>query len=193
MDIKQKNELVGRLWLWAHSIDKTKELLIIAQRAALGKNQDFQISERDEYIKKLNEFVKQQPDYKTDTIFSSQQQKFDQIYPRQFPTWGECFQIYDACIELAIIYFCQIFNFAHGEEGTASSNATRFRNEHFLAILNKVFTNNDDLEKFNKLKDVIVTARNKMIGHADANAYSIRHRTPVSTMKGPKNIWSNID
>ena len=56
-----------------------------------------------------------------------------------------------------------------------------------------MFTNNDDLEKFNKLKDVIVTARNKMIGHADANAYSIRHRTPVSTMKGPKNIWRNID
>ena len=58
MDAKTKNELVGRLWLWAHSIEKTKELLNLSRRSKIGENQSFQISERDHYIQKLNEFVK---------------------------------------------------------------------------------------------------------------------------------------
>lgn len=193
MDAKTKNELIDRLWLWAHSIEKTKELLNLSRRSKIGENQSSQISERDLYIQKLNEFVKKQPDYKPGTMLISQRQKFNEIYPRQFPTWSECVYINEACIELAIVYFCQIFNDGFGQENSASKNNKSFRNEHLTILLSKVFMNEESLNKFTKLKDIILTARDKMIGHADADAYSISHGIPISTMKAPRQIWSEID
>ena len=137
--------------------------------------------------------LKKQPDYKPGTMLISQREKFNEIYPRQFPTWSECIHVNEACIELAIVYFCQIFNEGFGQENSASQNNKSFRNEHLTIVLSKVFIDEESLNKFTKLRDIILTTRDKMIGHADADAYQISHGIPISTMKAPRQIWNEID
>ena len=110
MDENLKNELIGRLWLWVHSIERTQALLQLAFRAKIGMNQQSQEDEMDNYWQKFNEYVRAQPDYKPEIILSSQRIAFDKSFHRVFPTLPECGGIYDTCIELAIVYFCQIFN-----------------------------------------------------------------------------------
>jgi len=193
MDQKSKNEIVGRLWLWAQSISMTQQLLGLAFRANIGKNQDTQINERDNYIKNLNEFVKNQPDYKPDTIFSTQQIMFDNIYYRPYPTWNECISMHDACVELAIVYFCQILNDGYHSDNSSASNSRAFRDFHFPPILKRTFKNEDEFNKFEILKKQLTTARDKMIGHADGDSYSIQHGNPVSTIKGSVSLWREID
>lgn len=192
MDENSKKELIGRLWLWADSIVRTQGLLQLAFRANVGKYQESQKEEMDNYIKKLNEFVHAQPESKPGTIFSSQQIAFDQIFHRPFPTQIECAGIYDACIELAIMYFCQIFNSGYGNNGEAARNDKNFVNEHFNSILTNAFETKDELEKFEQIKEKILTARDKMIGHSDADSYSIHHGHPISVKKSTRS-WRDID
>lgn len=192
MDRKTKNEIVGRLWLWAQAVSMTQILLQQAARAENGKHQTFQINERDQYIKDLNKFAAEQPDYRPGTILSSQQNKFDAIYQRPFPTWMECFTLNEACIELAIVYFCQILNDGYESQGSSASNNKVFRESHLPRILDRVFEAGD-LDKFQTLKKQLTTARDKMIGHADGDSYNIFHGDPISTMKGPSSSWIDID
>jgi len=192
MDENSKKELIGRLWLWANSITRTQELLQLAFRANIGKHQESQKDEMDNYNKKLNEFVKDQPDYKPGTIIKSQQIAFDRTFHRAFPTFLECAGTYDACIELAIVYFCQIFNKGYGSIGEAAKNDKDFVYENFNAILERVFGTSEEFEKFERLKTNILTARDKMIGHSDAGSYSIQHGNQYSVMKSVRS-WRDID
>lgn len=50
-------------------------------------------------------------------------------------------------------------------------------------ILNTVFMGDSELEEFHRFRDVCLTARDQMIGHADGAAFQIEHGTPVSKMK----------
>jgi hypothetical protein len=193
MDIKTKNEIVGRLWLWSESISKTKHLLEMAFRTNIGKQDEGKLNEQEVYRNSLNEFVQQQSDYRPGIILPSHRKKFDQLHPRDFPTWLECCAIHDAFVELAIVYFCQVFNSVYSQDGEAAKSDQSFRDEHLTKILPEVFQTPKEIANFELLKNSIVNARDKVIGHSDADAYSITHASPVSIMKGPNISWRNID
>src|SRR6185436_7989328 len=108
MDAKKKNEIVGRLWLWEESLNKTKHLLEMAFRTNEGKHDKLRLHEQENYRSNLDEFCKGQSGYRPGLISPSYKKKFDEAYPRSFPTWLECCAIHDAFVELAIVYFCQL-------------------------------------------------------------------------------------
>lgn len=193
MDTKTKNELVGRLWLWSQSFSNTRHLLEMVFRANIGIQDELRLKEQDTYISKLNEFAKHQSGYKEGQTLQSHQRKFDELYPRTFPTWLECWAIHDAFVELAIVYFCQVFNSGSCREGQSAKSDKSFRNEHLTKILATVFPTNEEMVKFEFLKNSVVTARDKVIGHSDGEAYNITHSSPVSTYRGPNISWRDID
>ena len=193
MDIKTKNEIIGRLWLWRESVSKTKHLLEMSFRTIEGKQDEARLLEDETYIKKLNEFAEQQPDYQKGHMPNSHREKFNETYPRNFPTWLECCAIHDAFVELAIVYFCQMFNSGRSQDGETAKSDKNFRDEHLTNILLKVFPDNGEMNDFNLLKERIITSCDKVIGHSDGEAFSITHSSPVSIMRGPNIGWRDID
>ncbi|MBA3680872.1 MAG: hypothetical protein H0W73_06855 [Bacteroidetes bacterium] len=193
MNQKTENEQVGRLWLWANAILQTQYLLKLAFRAEEAKREKFRIDEMEDYFKRLQEFAKTQPDYKEGSTKSSHQTLFNELHSQVFPTWSECAQTYDTAIELAIIYFCQVFTSGNSLSGSVAENNKTFKDEHLSIILDRVFQTQEEKEKFGILKTKIILARDKAIGHADGTTYEIIHGSTVSTMKGPKNYWRDID
>ncbi len=193
MDTETKNEIIGRLWLWSEAVSKTKHLLEMSFRTNEGKQESFRLQEQETYAIKLKEFAKQQPDYRNDIVFPSHRKKFDEIYPRAFPTWLECCAIHDAFVELAIVYFCQLFNSGYSQHGETAKSDKSFRDEHLIKVLNKVFLTPTEMTQFESLKKTLTSARDKVIGHSDGDAYKITHSSPVSVLRGPNISWREID
>ena len=193
MDIKTKNEIVGRLWLWSESISKTKHLLDMAFRANIGKQDESRLNEQEAYRNSLNEFAQKESDYQSGIILPFHQDKFDELHPRNFPTWLECCAIHDAFVELAIVYFCQMFNSGRSQNGETAKSDDKFRNEHLKKVLEKVFPTDIEMANFDLLNQNIATVRDKVIGHSDGAAYNITHSSPVSVLRGPNISWREID
>lgn len=189
---QEEFELRGRLFLWEVAIFRTQELLALSRRSWGGKDQDNIKRQDDVYLDKFNEFRKGMLDYREGVIEHNHMIVFDMVYHRPFPTIGECFSLHGACIELAIIYFCQILNSGNSDPGVAAKNNKDFINKHFNAIVNSVLTL-EEIDKFNHLCDELRTARDKMLGHADARSFDIQHGEPISSMKLHSESWKHID
>jgi hypothetical protein len=176
MDVNLKNELIGRLWLWANSVTKTEQLLELAFRAKIGSNQETQITEMENHLKITKDFCKKE--------------EYDSLH-RIYPTQVECLATYDVCVELAIVYFSQIFNWGEKREGEIAANIKSMK-EHFSLIIPKIFKTPEELRKFEELKTQIVKVRNEMIGHSDGNGFSVTHGKFVSVLSSTNN-WRHID
>jgi hypothetical protein len=187
-----ENNITGRLMLWETAISESQSLLKLALRANCGANQNWQKQEQKEYQNKLKKFTKTRDDYQEDTINISQIKDYYEKYGRPFPYLAECFAIHNACLNLAIIYFCQIYTTGN-QNKHASENTKQFRNEHLPIILGRVFSNKEEMIKYEALVGKLNKVRNKMIGHADADALNIQHKGIVTTIGGPQNITRDID
>lgn len=193
MNETEKLELKGRLYLWHMALCETNDLL----------NQAFQLEELiskpetdEEYqvwIKPFQKFRESQEDYKVGSILASHYVKFCKLNPKPFPVITDYSKMKESNIMLAVVIFCQIFNIGHGEDSIASKNTKEFINVHMESILKKVFPNDDKLNEFNSLKKQLLTARDKMIGHADAKAFQISHGIPASSLKMYSFALENID
>jgi isopenicillin N synthase-like dioxygenase len=158
----------------------------------MGSKQEFQKVELQNYIQELNKFARTQPDYKEGTLTSTQQIKFDSIYPRPFPTFSECRATQDASVKLAIIYFCQVLTSGEGQLNVAADNSKAFKEEHWPKVLSKWSGNNVDLEeKFSSLCAQLRIVRNEALGHAQADFFNIIHGDPITTMSFSS--WQHID
>ena len=189
----EKLEVRGRLWLWELAVSQTQQLLFLAKRSKIGAEQQHIRDELNAYTKSLQDFARGRPDYKEGNLKSSVKKEFDAQHPRAFPTLIECMTIHDACIELAIVYFSQILNIGHADTGSAAKSDKIFRDQHLNAIASMVFPDQPDNDRFFDFCKQILTARNKMIGHADGEAFDIQHGTPISKMKSFRQAWEHID
>lgn len=182
-------ELKGRLWLWYSAISHAHMLLELASRSRAAINQP-NIKERDEETtRKFHEFRNTQPDNKEGEIYLNHLVLFNSIYAKEFPEITECFSMYNACIELAIIYFCQILSPGNSDPGNAAKNDKNY----LIKISENFFQSQEEINKFNNLCNELRTARDKMLGHADAKAFSIKHGEQISSMKLHSQAWKDID
>ena len=187
-----KEEITGRFMLWEMAVSEAQSCLKTAKRALEGSKQSFQKDEQKKYQEQLQEFIKTRDDYKEGTITSTQLNEYNDKYNRPFPYLAECFALHRACLNLAIIYFCQIFNTGYGNEA-AAKNTKQFREEYLDIVLQRIFPTNKEMGKFNKLLEQLMQVRDGMIGHADAGTLNIEHKEFVTTIGGPQNITRSID
>ncbi len=160
INLSVDNEILGRLYLWAQSIEKSQELFKIASKVSLKKQTDF-----EENLNSSN----------------------------QFTSWTDYSSIQDACRELAIVYFCHMFNRGDEKAGEASKNDKEFRNAHLEKLKIKIFNSQKDLDDFETFKVSVMFLRDKILAHTDALPYSISHGNPISVLKQPKENILDID
>ena len=55
-------------------------------------------------------------------------------------------------VELAIVYFCQLFNSGYSQHGETAKSDKSFRDEHLIKVLNKVFLTPTEMTQFESLK-----------------------------------------
>jgi hypothetical protein len=92
-----------------------------------------------------------------------------------FGTWIDLNDVYDNYRALAAVYFCQVF-----KEGNAASGlAGRNRDPSIVAerdnIVAIALPTADDQARFAGLLAALEAARDKVLAHADGNAFSISH------------------
>ncbi|MGZ3892918.1 MAG: hypothetical protein ACXVPN_03865 [Bacteroidia bacterium] len=131
--------------------------------------------------------------YLLNLAFRANQEKDQQNTNGSFPSRLECCGIYETCIELAVVYFCQIFTSGEEKAEMAAKNDEDFRRVHLERIISEVFDTEDKKNNFATLKKALKTARDKIIAHADAKSFKIGHGDSISVMKGNPLISRNID
>lgn len=186
-------ELLGRLLLWDTAVMDTHQLLKLSQRANLGSIQDNIRNEIDNFHKAQAEFKSTIPKETDWRVARDMEIIFSQSYTRAFPTWEECIKIEDACIALAIVFFCQLLTSGNPAPGAAAKNDKNFLDIHLDAIIKRVFPNVSEQEKFSAFCEQLRYSRNKMLAHADGSAFQINHGSTVTSMKLRYVAWENID
>lgn len=120
------------------------------------------------------------------------EQEYAETNPLPFPSWTECNDTYARLTFLAVVLFAQAFNQGDGDADKAARShdpeVKKFR-EH---VLNNAFSD-DEKESFSNLKKQLLTACNKMIGHADGKAFDVIHGEDMRSHKGYRAILSEID
>ncbi|MEP0547354.1 MAG: hypothetical protein ABJF88_10520 [Rhodothermales bacterium] len=178
-----KREIRGRLLLWHQAVATTITHVHTGNRAHQAKTQENIRKEQDQYFAELNEYRKQQSDYEEKVIEGEHMRSFDANYKRPFPTFIECYWIHQACISMAAIAFCQIFNSGYRDPGKVAANTKSFRKEHWDQILELVFYDEDEKVEFNDFCERLQSIRNSMLGHADGNAYDVEHGADITRLK----------
>jgi hypothetical protein len=90
----------------------------------------------------------------------------------------DCREACDNARLLAIVYFCQVLNRGDADPGKVAAGDGPFRKEWWPRIVQAAFGSQPD--RFNALVDQQRTARDKMIGHADAAAFNFRLEPSLS-------------
>lgn len=188
-----KLETRGRLWLWSGALEECKRLLELAVRAEAEMKSTTAQEKEQRFTNALHEFSCAQPDYTPEMQKLSHLVAFKKIQQREFGAETDCFSITNYFRMLAIVFSCQIFNIGYGVERKAAQNTKAFVNFHLGNILRTVFTTPEDREQFDRLCSQLIAARNEMIGHADARAFSIVHGHPISTMRMSIDAIQDID
>jgi hypothetical protein len=178
------NEILGRLSLWKFAFDESYVLILTAFRADGGTRQELQKQGAQQFVEKYEEFIKKEP--------MENLRSFEKQYSRQFPTIEECYIINNVCIELAIIYFCQILSGGNQSSGNVSKNDRSFISSHLPKIKEIAFKTLGEQLLFDELCEKLKTVRDKMIGHADGDEYPIIYSDKYTRIVGPRKLWGQI-
>lgn len=192
-DDKLKLELRGRLWLWSSTLDECQRILAIAKRAEKEMNSQESRDKQQRFVIAQLEFAKRQPDYVEGNLKDTHMVEFQKLHQMEFPAFTDCFQIVNYCQMLAVVFFCQLFNSGYAEEGKVAGNTTSFIQTHFNVIVTMVFPLQHSRNEFFSFRDKCVNARNKMLGHAQGEAFNVTHGNPISTMRSHESAIRNID
>jgi hypothetical protein len=183
----------GRLRLWSQALDECQRIMKIIRRNRIEIQSERPVQRKATWVQDFQEYLNSLPDHTPGVATDEQHQFFSELHPPEYPDFGDCHHIEEYCRMLAVVLFCQILNNGNGAEGRVAGNTPSFRATHLEQILSSVFTTDDERNKFNALCEACLDARNRMIGHADGEAFNLTHGDPVSTMLGISSSVRSID
>ncbi|WP_281649102.1 hypothetical protein [Parendozoicomonas sp. Alg238-R29] len=188
-----KSEIKGRLQLWEQALTECCFLLSQSIRAFSAFTSS-EISEKENnHIKKVIEFSKTKDDYREGTLVLTHLQEYESIFPRPFPTAIDCLKVSENNIMLASALLSQIFNPGNAEKNYGSKNSLTFNEKHFPVILKRSFSEKKDIDRFNFYTHKMISARDSMIGHADAGAFYIHYEEPFTASNMHSKSIEDID
>lgn len=190
---EDKLEIKGRLLLWHTALLECEQLFKMIKRAELEINTKEALEKEHRHTIALQNFASTQPDYRPGTMKNEHAVAFSKIQPKEFGAYTDCYYIKESLLMLAVVFFCQIFNSGYKSKGKAAANNKEFVSKHINHILIDIFPLPEELDRFELLKKQLVTARDRMIGHADGDAFNIVHGTPITSMKSYSAGLKEID
>lgn len=193
MDDNQRREVRGRLLLWESAIHECRTRLRLVARARCGAQSPDRVAQEIAYLKAFRDYERQQPDYRPGTQLLSHLEEFRASHPEAFPSIPECFLISDYCALFAVVLFCQLFVSGNRHTGRAAKNRDRLMDDLRDQVLRRVFREEVERARFEALKDRLVKVRDKMLGHADAQAFDVRHGDGVIAMNMHARALEGLD
>lgn len=187
-------ETKGRLLLWSSAIYETQKLISLAiQCENASKVGVIPKHIKDKRNQAFKEFRQKQPNYVEGTLLSSHLLEFNRMYPEPFPDVQHFHQLVKSNTMLAVIMFSQIYMSGYKDDGAVAGNSKEFVNKHLDNILSEVFTDICKREEYERFVELLLNARNSMLGHADAKAFDVKHGTPVTSFNLHVSAISGID
>lgn len=190
---KEKLEIKGRLWLWESAISECQSILRLLSRNQMELDTGRPLERERALDSKFQEFAKQQSDYTPGTLKHSHIKMFYDANPKEFPCFTDCVSITKYGHMLVVVLFCQILNKGNFDEGIVAGNTKPFIAAHLNKIVDRLFSSEEEKEKFKNFQNQCLKARDQMIGHADGKAFNLKHGKVVSSMKMIASCVDDID
>lgn len=115
--------------------------------------------------------------------------EFDENNPRIYPDSGDTIFMGSACGELAIVYFCQIFNQGGGSTDVIQNKKTQAAYSEVLINTFKA----EDLEDFKNFVKNIKRIRDTRIAHLCAKSIEYEKREPSIVSYKIGQAWRDLD
>ncbi len=190
---KEKLEVKGRLWLWESAVSECKSILKLVTRNKMEIDTGRPLQRETVLDEKFQEFAKAQIDYTPGNMKFSHHQEFYALNQKEFPCFTDCTSITRYGHMLVVVLFCQILNKGNFDEGKVAGNTKHFIATHLNQLTGRLFSTKEDKEKFRKLQNQCLKARDQMLGHADGQAFNLEHGEAVSSMKMISSCIDDID
>lgn len=166
------HELIGRAQLWSSALTDAANCLDLADRLshASGSSavQAEEVGFKSYFLAKAGRELDPHVAYSSDDAIAVG-------FQRALPSSSECVRAADYLRKLAVIYFGQVYTQGRADPGNVAGNfqveATRLRD----SVEQAAFQGADELKAFQLLKDALVKLRHQQLGHADGQAFGIRH------------------
>lgn len=175
--MQHSDPVQARLMLWFMAVDEATRNLNLARRALQARETAAHKAKEAERANLWKTYLRDECGYvEGKGLKYSDVKEFDTRNPREFGWTGDLFAISDSCRMLAVILFCQIFKPGNEDPGVVEPNTKQFVSEHLEVLLRVVAPTESEKKSFSSLRKLLETARDKMLGHADAKAFEVsRH------------------
>lgn len=190
VSIGEKREILGRLYLWHECVGEVIRKLKLADRAWVATTQSNIAAEESGYLSAFQLNV--QPS--CGSIKSSDITRFNAQYPiRPFPITTECTEIARSCRMLAVVIFGQTIKPGRRMLGSVANSDGTLMEPYRAIVGHDLLTQGIDEASYRALINAVEWYRDKMLAHADGQAFEIIHSHPASSHKMIESGLDKID
>lgn len=192
--MQEKRAVQSRLMLWDMAIGESERLVRLAKRANAAINSEEVKKKLERENEAFAQFLKNKTDYVEGTgLKQSDLMRFDSLYEKEYGGFTDISATVRACQMLAVILFCQVLKGGKGDGGNVVKNDDKFVEKYLGELLELTCTSKEEVALWRKLFLQLETARDKMLGHADASAFEVSHLDWGTSAKLHYKSIENID
>ncbi len=109
--------------------------------------------------------------------------------------WLDLLESDRACISLAIISFCKLYNKGYGRTNAATPNSPHAMKTQLDQLAGEAFPDTADLEKFKELREKLTYIRDNLLAHSSAEAHEVTHDKSgvIMSMNHGAGVWKDVD
>jgi hypothetical protein len=185
----RRKEIVGRLYLWSEALQLVQSLIHLSNRARSGRSQPDTVHREKEYDKAFRGYIDATGQRPSLTALM----KFNKLYPRAFPTSGECMQIERALQLLTVVVFGQIYKRGKRAEGRVAQNLDQTMAAILKEMKDHVVSMGVSEKDYNEITTKMKEMRDDQISHRVGAAANLRFGSRVSAHTMIEAGIENID
>ncbi len=109
--------------------------------------------------------------------------------------WLDLLESDRACVSLAIISFCKLYNTGDGHTNAATSNSPGVTKTQLDQLTGEAFPDAADLGKFKELREQLKYIRDNLLAHSSAKAHEVEHDQTggLGSRNHGAGAWGDID
>ena len=138
----------------------------------------------------MQEAIRSRPDYDPGIQKHSHFRDFELSNLRPLADTLDFLGFHDACRMLAVIFACQLFKSGHEDKDVVAGNSPNFVDRQIDKLQTLADFTAADRHAFSDLRTRLTTARDKMLAHADGNAFDfkeipagLRFKLPITSIQ----------
>ncbi len=109
--------------------------------------------------------------------------------------WLDLLESDRACVSLAIISFCKLYNQGDGRTDAATPNSPRATKTQLDQLAVEAFPDTAEMKKFKELREELKYIRDNLLAHSSAEAHEVAHDQSggIGSMNHGAGVWKDVD